>query len=98
VTRGEIPPMWRVRIRAHTVAGRWSIPASSTRLPAGSAAGARLQVLRWAHADAGAPKWRPLLPRVLAALERQADPAVGRDLPSRASAAIAGTNKQRAAA
>jgi hypothetical protein len=56
------PPCWRVEVYEHDLAGgRWRIPSTTVKVPAETADGARRQVLHWAHADAGAPPWRPLL-------------------------------------
>jgi hypothetical protein len=55
------PPSYTVVIESHWLADRWFIPSTSSTLPAESSDAACLQAVRWAHRDAGAPPWRPLL-------------------------------------
>lgn len=55
----ELPPMWRVRIRAHDV-HRWRVPERVAVVPALTAAGACALVAGWAAADAGVPALRSL--------------------------------------
>lgn len=55
-----IPPIYRVSIEAHEVAGRWRIPAADDlSLPASSPGQAVGFAVRAAHARAGVPPWRP---------------------------------------
>ncbi len=56
------PPltMWTVEIRAHRVE-RWIVAQQVAKLPAPTAASARLFALRRAHQALNMPPWRPLL-------------------------------------
>ncbi|HME02088.1 MAG TPA: hypothetical protein VKG38_03535 [Solirubrobacteraceae bacterium] len=64
--RPELPPLWKVKIARHAVMQRWIIRAQSCKLPAPSFDYACTQVIRWAHADAGIPPWKPCVRESLA--------------------------------
>src|SRR2546428_118972 len=58
--------MYHVELAAHDLPPRWRIPARTVELPAADVEDAARQVIRWAHSDAGAPPWRPLVRASLA--------------------------------
>ncbi len=53
------PPIWKVKVRRHRVKPRWIIPPRTETVRAPTGGFARERVVRWAHADAGVPPWRP---------------------------------------
>jgi hypothetical protein len=60
----DLPPLYRVQLERHRV-DRWIIPAHTAIVPAPDERFACEQVIRWAHADAGAPPWKPFIRRSL---------------------------------
>lgn len=53
--------MFRVRIAAHTVAGRYEIAATESEIGGKDAGAAKLQALRRAHCDASVPPLKSYL-------------------------------------
>ena len=54
-----VPPLWICDVAAHTVAGRYSIPASREDVFEHTARDARLEALRLVQVRADVPAWRP---------------------------------------
>lgn len=78
--------MWRARLAAHDCA-RWPIPAQAVTVPAVSEDDACRFAVRFAHAAAGVPPWRPCvrLSLAFATAERVDGPKVAA-LPARRAA------------
>ncbi len=63
-------PLWQVTIEAHTI-GRYDVPAQRVNVPASTREIACAVAVKWAHADAHVPPWKPLQARVDAARDRR---------------------------
>jgi hypothetical protein len=58
-------PLFKVVVAKHAVAPRWVIPDRRFTIPAYDCAGACRTAVRWSHADAKVPPWRPCVERTL---------------------------------